>query len=86
MSTFTAREAKNRFGEMLEESQRQEVTVTRNGRPFALVRGINLSDSRPTVSELQAQQRTLLSFLGVASATTNLPSPEERVRSLREEW
>ena len=33
--TIPAREAKNRFGEMLDVVQRQPVMITKNGRPVA---------------------------------------------------
>lgn len=33
--TIPAREAKNRFGEMLDAVQRQPVMITKNGRPVA---------------------------------------------------
>ena len=37
MTTVTALEAKNRFGKLLEMAQRGPVTVTKNGRPSAVV-------------------------------------------------
>jgi prevent-host-death family protein len=37
MHTVTAREAKNRLGQVLDQSQREAVTVTKQGRPFAVV-------------------------------------------------
>lgn len=37
MKTFSALEAKNRFGEMIEAAQRQPVGITRNGRPSVVV-------------------------------------------------
>jgi prevent-host-death family protein len=37
MKSFTAREAKSRFGAVLEAAQRQPVTITRNGRPSVVV-------------------------------------------------
>lgn len=85
MPTFTARDAKNRFGEVLEESQRAEVIVTRNGRPFARVLGVHL-DEKSSVDALQRQQRRLLSFLDAGDAKPAEITPENRVRSLREEW
>lgn len=35
-----AREAKNRFGEMLDAVQRQPVTITKNGRPVAILTAV----------------------------------------------
>lgn len=37
MITFTSAEAQNRFGELLDRSQREPVQVTRRGRPVAYV-------------------------------------------------
>ena len=37
MTTMSARDAKNRFGEMLDAAQRQAVTIEKHGRPVAVV-------------------------------------------------
>ncbi len=37
MKTFTALEAKNRFGQVIEAAQREPVTVTRQGRPSVVI-------------------------------------------------
>jgi prevent-host-death family protein len=37
MPTMSAKDAKNRFGELLLEAQREPVTIERNGRPVAVV-------------------------------------------------
>ena len=37
MTTVTALEAKNRFGKLLEMAQRGPVTITKNGRPSAVI-------------------------------------------------
>lgn len=37
MRTFTALEAKNRFGQIIEEAQRGPVTVTRQGRASVVI-------------------------------------------------
>lgn len=37
MKTIPAKEAKNRFGVLLEEAQRAPVTIQKNGRPVAVV-------------------------------------------------
>jgi antitoxin Phd len=37
MLTYTAAEARNRFGEVLDKSQRGPVQVTRRGRPVAFI-------------------------------------------------
>lgn len=40
MTIIPAREAKNRFGEMLDAVQRQPVTITKNGRPVAILTAV----------------------------------------------
>jgi prevent-host-death family protein len=37
METFTANEAKNRFGEVILKSQREPVRVTKSGKPVVMV-------------------------------------------------
>jgi prevent-host-death family protein len=37
MKTIAAREAKSNFGELLDTAQREPVTVTKKGRPVAVV-------------------------------------------------
>ena len=37
MSVFTAKEAKNRFGQLLDAAQREPVTITKNGRAVAMM-------------------------------------------------
>jgi len=37
MKTFGAREAKNNFGQLMDEVQRQPVTIEKHGRPVAVI-------------------------------------------------
>lgn len=37
MKTVAAKEAKNRFGQLMDDAQRGPVTIEKNGRPFAVV-------------------------------------------------
>jgi prevent-host-death family protein len=37
MKRVGAREAKNRFGQLIDDAQRGPVTIEKNGRPFAVV-------------------------------------------------
>ncbi|MFU8833162.1 MAG: type II toxin-antitoxin system Phd/YefM family antitoxin [Wenzhouxiangella sp.] len=37
MKTFTALEAKNRFGQVIDAAQREPVTITRQGRPSVVI-------------------------------------------------
>lgn len=37
MKTVAAKEAKNRFGQLIDDAQRGPVTIEKNGRPFVVV-------------------------------------------------
>ncbi len=37
MKTVSAKDAKNRFGQLIDDAQRQPVIVEKNGRPFVVV-------------------------------------------------
>ncbi len=37
MKSVTAKDAKNRFGQLIDDAQREPVTINKNGRPFAVV-------------------------------------------------
>ena len=37
MQVTTAREAKNRFGQLLDDAQRRPVAITKNGRPVTVM-------------------------------------------------
>ncbi len=37
MKRIAAREAKNRFGQLMDDAQREPVTIEKNGRPVAVV-------------------------------------------------
>ena len=41
MKTMAAKEAKNRFGQLIDDAQRQPVTVEKNGRPFVVVQSFD---------------------------------------------
>ena len=44
MKEITAREAKNRFGQLLDSAQRSPVSVTKNGRAVTVMLSIQLFD------------------------------------------
>jgi antitoxin Phd len=54
MSTFSALEAKNRLGQILDAAQREPVTITRHGRPAVIVLAVQdyqaLLEGRPEKS------------------------------------
>jgi len=62
MLTITSVEAQNRFGQLIDQAQRETITVTRHGRPAAFIVSIRdmeeLLDSRKrrsrAVAELEA--------------------------------
>lgn len=47
MKTISAREAKNRFGELLDTMQREPVVVTKNNRPVGIL--ISIEDAADTL-------------------------------------
>ena len=47
MKVMTARDAKNRFGEFLDTSQREPVVITKNGRPVGIM--ISIEDALDTM-------------------------------------
>ena len=46
MKRMAAREAKNRFGQLIDDAQREPVTIEKNGRPIAVV--LSLGEYRAT--------------------------------------
>ncbi len=44
INTFTAKEAKNKFGQLLDSAQRAPVTITKNGRAVAMM--LSLADEK----------------------------------------
>ncbi len=64
MKTVTAKEAKNRFGQLIDDAQRQPVTVEKNGRPFVVVQSFEdfqmaqqfkMTSLRAAISEARAE-------------------------------
>lgn len=54
MDTMTAAEAKTNFGALLDKAQREPVTISKNGRPVAVVM---------SVSDYEEQQQRKLDLL-----------------------
>lgn len=65
MKKVSAREGKNRFGQLLDDAQREPVTIEKNGRPFAVVQ---------SYASFQETQRLKLEALrdGVIEARAHL--------------
>ncbi len=57
MKTVTAKEAKNRFGQLIDDAQRGPVTIEKNGRPFAVVQ---------SYADFQSSERIKLASLRAA--------------------
>lgn len=73
MSVMSARDAKNRFGDLLLEAQREPVTIERNGKPVAVVRSFE---------DDQEIERMKLEWLRVAVAEGTAAAERGEV----EEW
>ena len=68
---MTARDAKNRFGELLMEAQRAPVTIEKNGKPVAVVESFE---------EHQERERLKLEWLRAAVAEGLADADAGRVR------
>jgi prevent-host-death family protein len=64
MKTVAAKDAKNRFGQLIDDAQRQPVTVEKNGRPFVVVQSfedfqiaqqLKMASLRTAINEARAE-------------------------------
>ena len=64
MKTVAAKDAKNRFGQLIDDAQRQPVTVEKNGRPFVVVQSfedfqiaqqLKMTSLRTAINEARAE-------------------------------
>ncbi|MGH8191548.1 MAG: type II toxin-antitoxin system Phd/YefM family antitoxin [Rhodanobacteraceae bacterium] len=60
MKTLTSMEAQNRFGELLDAAQREPVTVTRRGRPVAIV--VSIEDMREVLDARNRRSKAVGDF------------------------
>ena len=60
MITMTSLDAQNRFGELLDTSQREPVLITRRGRPVSTVISPGSSPKKLQADELTQEQLTTL--------------------------
>lgn len=69
-TTFTAKEAKNNFGRLLDEARRIPVTIEKNGRPVAVVMSLEEYNEfeiyRDALWGRRAEQARKKGFIGVA--------------------
>ena len=70
MKRVSAREAKNRFGQLIDDAQRGPVTIEKNGRPFAVVQSF---------ADFEATQQVKLEALklGIGEARAALESDRQ---------
>ena len=85
MKTYAAREAKNNFGALLDEAQRQPIQITRNGRIVAGV--VNKEEFEEVIAnrrkKAQRKIRDALSVIAKESDTRPRPTRAE-LRNLLE--
>lgn len=67
MKTMTSLEAKNRFGELIDASQREPVMITRRGRPVSIVIS-PAGDTRTAFGQFMKVVRELNPLNGKAAA------------------
>lgn len=82
MTRYSAADAKNRFGEMLDAAQREPVVIEKHGRPVAVV------VSHEDFEDFQAAKLALLKLeieKGLADAAAGrVVDGEEAMREIRE--
>ncbi len=85
MKTYAAKEAKNNFGEMLDEVQRQPIQITRNGRIVAGV--VNKEEFEEVIANRRkkAQREIRDGLTVIAEESDKKPRPTRaELRSLLE--
>jgi antitoxin Phd len=60
MRTVTSVEAQNRFGELLDNAQREPVTITRRGRPVAFL--LSPADMHELMDVRQTREKNVADF------------------------
>jgi prevent-host-death family protein len=70
MQTMTSLDAQNRFGEMIDASQREPVLITRRGRPVSFV------ISAPSRGVVNGSQASLLHFMKLVAELAPLRGNE----------
>jgi prevent-host-death family protein len=76
MRTMSAKDAKNRFGELLMDAQREPVVIEKNGKPVAVVR---------SYEEWQEIERLKLEWLRAAVAEADAAVARGEVEDLTSE-
>lgn len=64
MITITAVEAQNRFGQLLDTAQREPITITRHGRPIAMLMAVEEFQARQQPDGAAAARAAVAAFRG----------------------
>lgn len=73
MRTVTSVEAQNRFGELLDNAQREPVTITRRGRAVAFL--ISPADMHELMDVRQTREKNVADFQAFFSVSDALLKP-----------
>lgn len=73
MRTITSVEAQNRFGALLDNAQREPVTITRRGRPVAIV--LSPADMRELMDVRQQREKNVADFQAFFATSDALLTP-----------
>ena len=71
MKTMAAKDAKNRFGQLIDDAQRQPVTVEKNGRPFVVVQSFD--DFQMAQQHRMASLRVAIEEARIAKGVRSFP-------------
>lgn len=70
METVTANEAKTHFGETILKTQRNPVTITRNGKPVAVMISFKEYQDIEELKQVYLQQQIKLGLLDIENTQT----------------
>lgn len=73
MRTITSVEAQNKFGALLDNAQREPVTITRRGRPVAFL--LSPADMQELMNVRQSREKTLADFQALFAASDKRLDP-----------
>lgn len=73
MRTITSVEAQNKFGALLDNAQREPVTITRRGRPVAFL--VSPADMQELLHVRQSREKTLSDFQAFFAAADKRLNP-----------
>lgn len=74
MRTVTSVDAQNRFGELLDNAQREPVTITRRGRPVAFI--LSPADMKDLLAIRRQRERVVSDFEAFFAAADACVKPE----------